>query len=93
VKSMYLHIGQDVLVAYQHIVGIFDRDLLESSTDFRHYYHRLRQNNQIVGDPELAKSVIVTPTHLYFSPISASTLWRRAERDPSVWLASDEDEK
>lgn len=78
---MYLHIGHDLLVAEREIIGLFNRDLLNTSPGFRHLYNRLRMDGRVVGSIDDAKTVVVTNHDvMYLSTISSHTLMRRSER-------------
>lgn len=77
---MYLHIGHDILVPTRSIIALLNRDLLETSPEFRHLYNRLRMDGKVTGDPQEAKTVILTSETIYLSNISSQTLVRRAER-------------
>ncbi|MDA8194066.1 MAG: DUF370 domain-containing protein [Thermaerobacter sp.] len=77
---MYLHIGHDLLVPERLIIGLFSRDLLETSPDLRYLYHQRRVDKKVVGDLREAKTVILTDDKIYLSNITAQTLLRRVER-------------
>lgn len=77
---MYLHIGQDWLVPYAAIIGIFRLTLIESSPEFRYHVQQMRSEGRLRGDSIDAKSVILTEEFLYFSTISTITLMKRSQR-------------
>ena len=77
---MYLHIGQNWLVPYSDIIGIFQYELLMSSPEFRQPFHRWRVEGRVWGDGDNAKTVIITDDTLYLSTISANTLLKRVLR-------------
>ncbi len=77
---MYLHVGQDTMVATDSIVAIVSRDLLDTSKDVRDLYARMRSEGKVAGNLEDAKSLVVTSTGIILSTISAYTLMRRADR-------------
>ena len=77
---MYLHVGQDTMVATDSIVAIVSRDLLETSKDVRDLYARMRSEGKVSGNLADAKSLVVTSTGIILSAISAYTLMRRADR-------------
>lgn len=77
---MYLHIGQDWLVPYAAIIGIFRTSLLDSSPHLRYYVARLRSEGRVRGEEKEAKTLILTDDLLYFSSVSTTTLERRSHR-------------
>lgn len=77
---MYLHVGQDTMVATDSIVAIVSRDLIDTSKDVRDLYARMRSEGKVTGNLDDAKSLVVTSTGIILSAISAYTLMRRADR-------------
>ncbi|MFT4416915.1 extracellular matrix regulator RemB [Fredinandcohnia humi] len=75
---MFIHLGDNVIVRTSDVVTILDRQLLKSSSIVNEFLDK--QKGRIV---ELAngntKSVVVTVDKVYFSPLSSSTLKRRAQ--------------
>ncbi|PSR33966.1 MAG: hypothetical protein C7B46_07565 [Sulfobacillus benefaciens] len=77
---MYLHVGQDIMVATDAIVAIVSKELLETSKDVRDLYAKLRSEGRVNGNLKEAKTLVVTRTGIILSNISANTLVRRVER-------------
>jgi extracellular matrix regulatory protein B len=86
---MYLHIGQDMVVRDDDVLGIFDIDNTSVSALTREYLAAAQEKGEIVNvTDELPKSFIVCAggkrdengagQKVYISQISASTLLRRA---------------
>ena len=80
---MYLHIGQDFIVAGQSIVGVFDLDTPTPGRITHEFLRHAEQNGAVVDVSDaLPKSFVVTtfPAEtVYVSPISTATLKNRAE--------------
>ncbi len=81
---MYLHLGQEIVVRTQDIVGIFDMDTTTISRHSRQFLADAEKGGRVFNvSYELPKSYIVcveedgTET-VYISQISTSTLLRRA---------------
>lgn len=76
---MYLHLGGDVVVSIQEVVGIFDARLLEGNEDNRRFVEAARAHGKIRAEvpPAECKSVIVTTGEVYTSVISSMTLQKR----------------
>lgn len=80
---MYLHLGQDTVVAFDEIIGIFDLDTSTVSKTTRDYLKKAEQAGNVVNvSTELPKSFTVCKdaggrTIVYISQISSSTLLKR----------------
>ena len=82
---MYLHLGNDVVVRKQEIVGVFDLDNTSQSALTRRYLAAAEKAGAVVnaaGD-ELPKSFVVCVREgvqtVYLSQLNSSTLLRRSE--------------
>lgn len=81
---MYLHIGKNVVVAYEEIVAVCDLDNASHSHITRAYLTAAEKNGQVVNVcDDLPKAFVVcqkpdgTQT-LYLSQLASSTLLKRA---------------
>ena len=82
---MYLHLGNDIVVRKQEIVGVFDLDNTSQSALTRRYLSSAEKTGAVVnaaGD-ELPKSFVVCAREgvqtVYLSQLNSSTLLRRSE--------------
>lgn len=84
--SVYLHIGQDSVVRFSDIVGIFDIDTSSLSPLTREFLAKAQKEGRVVDvTPDLPKSFIVCnedtrrrgPDTVYISQISSTTLLKR----------------
>ncbi len=82
---MYLHLGQDTVVTYDKILGIFDLEATTVSKPTRDYLANATKTGRVVNvSMDLPKSFIVCrnkdgSTTIYISPISSSTLLKRSK--------------
>ncbi len=88
---MYLHLGQDVVVRQQDVVGVFDMDNTTVSRYTRHYLTRAQKGGQVITvSMELPRSfaVCAPPRRrqkkqgeqtVYVSQIAPRTLQKRAK--------------
>ena len=83
---MYLHLGQNVMVRSQDVVGIFDLDNTTWSFRTRRFLERAERENRVtaVGD-DLPRSFVLIqegdgPPMVYITALSAAALSARAER-------------
>ena len=82
---MYLHIGQNVLIPYKNIIGIFDFDQAAENKKALAYLKNAEEEHIVIqATDDVPKSYIVCshPYHrqiVYLSQISASTLYKSME--------------
>ncbi len=84
---MYLHLGQSVMVPHREILGIFDLDNASWAFKTREFLERAEQEGRAVWlTDDLPRSFILADNGtqapvVYISPLSSSTLKKRAEND------------
>jgi len=76
---MYVHLGGEVVVPIQDIVGIFDARMLEGNEDNQRFLESARTHGRMVAEIPVGdrKAVVVTTDGVYTSAISSLTLVRR----------------
>lgn len=81
---MYLHIGKEMLLKTDDIIGIFDLDTATISKSTRDYLAKAEKSGDVINvTTELPKSFIVCrekdgKRKIYISQISSSTLNKRS---------------
>ncbi|CAM3077778.1 extracellular matrix/biofilm biosynthesis regulator RemA family protein [Paenibacillus sediminis] len=76
---MYIHLGGDKIIRSSELVAIFDITIEKSSKISKQYVTHAMENKTVeVIDEEESKSIVVTKDIVYYSPISSSTLKKRA---------------
>lgn len=84
---MYLHIGQNVVVPFRDVMGLFDLDNTSSSRLTRAFLERAEREGRLVNvSDDLPRSFVLCsggggPPVVYLSQLSAATLLRRAENN------------
>ena len=83
---MYLHLGSDVTVMTDEIIGIFDMDNTTVSAKTRAFLKQAQKNGEIYDVTEdLPKSFIVTEymkkNNVFISSLATSTLLKRAKSE------------
>lgn len=77
---MFIHLGEEIVIRSEDVVAIIDAQLLGSSTILSEFIAGHHEQKRIV---DLAngqtKSVVVTKTKVYFSPLASITLKRRSQ--------------
>ena len=75
---MYLHIGNDFVVLYRDLIGIFDIENTSVSKTTQKFLYAAEKAGKVrYVSMDIPKSFIVTNDTIYISPISASTLKKR----------------
>lgn len=76
---MYIHIGGEVIIRSSELIAIFDLSIEQSSKVSKQFIHNASdQTNVEVVTEEESKSLVITPNKIFYSPISAATLKKRA---------------
>jgi len=77
---MYIHLGGEKLIRTSQVVAIFDISIEQTSKLSRQFVASAQNNRKVesIGE-EAAKSIVVTEDKVYYSPISATTLKKRAK--------------
>lgn len=81
---MYLHLGQDIVVRSDRVVGVFDMDNSTVSKHTRSFLAKAQKEQRVVNvSMELPKSFVVCEENgqetIYISQMSPATLLRRAK--------------
>ncbi len=78
---MFLHIGGDRVIPKQNIIVIIDMETALKAETTREFVQLARDEGmaeELDTDFDKSKSMIITDAKVYFSPISAATLMKRA---------------
>ena len=85
---MYVNVGQNIMVPYADLVGIFDLDNTTWSHRTRAFLDRAEEEGRVifVGE-DLPRSFLLCETEegeevVFLSQVNAATLARRAESSP-----------
>ncbi|MCT8136312.1 DUF370 domain-containing protein [Anaerobacillus sp. CMMVII] len=76
---MFIHLGGDTVIRSKDVIAILDRQVKETSettVEFLEFYQKEKKVEEIAKD--MTKSIVITNEKVYLSPISSSTLKRRA---------------
>jgi extracellular matrix regulatory protein B len=78
VIKLYIHLGDNFVVPSKEVVMILDRHSSKGSSIVTEFLTKQADKIIQLTNSE-AKSVIVTMDKIYFSPLSSSTLKKRAQ--------------
>ncbi|GIO32766.1 MULTISPECIES: extracellular matrix regulator RemB [Paenibacillus] len=77
---MYIHLGGERIIRSAELVAIFDVSIEKSSKISKQFVSHACQHKNVeyIGEEE-PKSIVITKSTVYYSPISSSTLKKRAK--------------
>lgn len=77
---MFLHLGGEILVNQKEIVAILDLESAHNAAITKEFMEIVSDEGivDIIGEKGKEKSLIITTKNIYLSPISSSTLMKRA---------------
>lgn len=75
---MYIHLGDNYVVPSKEVVMILDRQSSQESSIVDEFFKK-QQDKIVQLASNDAKSIIITLDKIYFSPLSSSTLKKRAQ--------------
>ncbi len=77
--AMYIHLGGEKIIRARELVAIFDISIEQSSKLSKQFVAGAlkRKDVEVIGEEE-SKSIVITKQKVYYSPISSSTLKKRA---------------
>lgn len=78
---MFIHLGGEKIIRASELVAIFDVSIEKSSKISKQFLGHAAKTSKIevIGEEE-CKSLVVTKTTVYYSPISSATLKKRAHQ-------------
>ncbi|WP_374724290.1 extracellular matrix regulator RemB [Calidifontibacillus erzurumensis] len=76
---MFIHLGENIMIRLKEIIAIISYDLLAESEVLKEFVEHNRKKHKIVEiSAGTTKSIVVTKSAVYLSPLGASTLKRRS---------------
>lgn len=75
---MFVHLGGEKVIRSSEIIAIFDMTIDQAKISKQFLNQSVKLNkSEVIGDEE-PKSLVVTDSRIYYSPISSATLKKRA---------------
>lgn len=76
---MFIHLGGERVIQTSELVAIFDISIENSSKLTKQFIQHVEKEKLVekIGE-ELPKSLVITNDRIFYSPISSSTLKKRA---------------
>jgi hypothetical protein len=80
-EKMFIHLGSDKIIRASELIAIFDLSIEKSSKISKQFIKQANMDKRIevIGEEE-CKSLVVTLNKVYYSPISSTTLKKRAHQ-------------
>jgi hypothetical protein len=81
---MFIHLGGEKIIRAAELIAIFDLSMEKTSKISKQFISHAEKEKKIemIGDED-SKSLVVTKNKVYYSPISSSTLKKRANQ---LWM-------
>ncbi len=78
---MFIHLGAEKIIRAAELVAIFDISIEKSSKISKQFVTNAvkEKHVEVIGEEE-SKSLVVTVDKVYYSPISSTTLKKRAHQ-------------
>jgi len=78
---MFIHLGGEKIIRASELIAIFDLSVEKSSKISKQFIQQAEKDKIIehIGEEE-CKSLVVTQSKVYYSPISSMTLKKRAHQ-------------
>ncbi len=76
---MYLHLGNNVIIPEETIIGILDYEKIKNVKINKKYFSNIQNKKKTikVGDDEEYKTVVITADKIYLTAISQPTIKKR----------------
>lgn len=74
---MYIHLGGDTVIRSRELIAILDLSGDKSDGALSFFTHENQEKQVVKIGEEETKSLVVTRTATYYSPVSAATLKKR----------------
>lgn len=87
---MFIHLGENIVIQTKDVVAIIDGDQIKDSAILNEFVAMNTQTNNIIKISKgMVKSIVVTESKVYFSPLSTVTLKRRSQYVSELEIASE----
>lgn len=79
---MYIHIGKDLVIRAEDVIGIFNLDYIKNTKEYRSFYKNLEENKKIVNIAENQEKTFILVENQknvkgYLTNIGANTIGKR----------------
>ena len=81
---MFIELDDEHIIRSEDVVTILDIQLTKTSIKLKSLLKYKKSQNELMGDPETGKAVIITDEYIYYSPQSPLTLKKRFNRNDII---------
>lgn len=79
---MYIHIGKDIVIKNEEIIGVFNLDYIKNTKEYRNFYKNLEEKKQIINIAQNQEKtfILVKKENTfkgYITNIGANTILKR----------------
>ena len=79
---MYIHIGKDLVIRAEDVIGIFNLDYIKNTKEYRSFYANLEEKKQLINIAETQEKTFILvenqgKTKGYLTNIGANTIGKR----------------
>lgn len=79
VRTLYVHLGEDILIRSSEIIAILDKETVKTS---KYIEELLEKKEEVIVELTKGsyKSIVVTEDRIYYSPLASGTLKKRSAK-------------
>ncbi|HHY74942.1 MAG TPA: DUF370 domain-containing protein [Bacillus bacterium] len=77
---MFIHLGENIVIQMKEIIAIVNKDLVKESAMLSEFVEvNMKKNNIVTISNGTVKSIVITESKVYFSPLSTVSLKKRSQ--------------
>lgn len=81
---MFIELDDEHVIHSEKVISILDIQLTKTSTRLKKLLEYKKEHNELFGECETGKAIIVTDEYMYYSPQSPFTLKKRFNRNEII---------
>ncbi|AUS07402.1 DUF370 domain-containing protein [Laceyella sacchari] len=83
---MFIHLGGSRMICIREVVAILDAGATEQAPNEAHFVQLAKKAGRLEHiSPDEVKSYVITKDRVFASPISSTTLKKRADQSQKPW--------
>lgn len=86
---MFIELDNEHIIRSEEVLTILDIQLTKTSIKLKDLLKYKKEKNELMGDPEKGKAIIITDEYIYYSPQSPLTLKKRFNRNEIIKKVSN----
>ncbi|HLR59388.1 MAG TPA: extracellular matrix/biofilm biosynthesis regulator RemA family protein [Pseudogracilibacillus sp.] len=81
---MFIELDDEHIIRSEEVVTILDIQLTKTSIKLKNLLKYKKNQNELMGNPETGKAIIITDEYIYYSSQSPLTLKKRFNRNEII---------